>query len=159
MEAQVAQLIVSDAASRTPMWWIVSQPWADAVDFRPMWIDFTPDADPAEQTAAPDDHGLDPIEDLPPSDPRHQAALRGPIDPIEDLPARDPRHQDALRRLRIDQLALRQPLAVVTYGVVPAGFREVYPGDGPPQALSASSSYVVFVDGLVNEGKIAFSPA
>jgi hypothetical protein len=33
----------------------------------------------------------------------------------------------------------------------------VYPGNGVPQALSASASYVAFVDCLISEGKIAFS--
>jgi hypothetical protein len=156
-EAQVAQLIVSDAASGAPVWWIVSQPWAEAVSFTPAWIDVTanPDAEPVPD--ALDDDAIDPIEDLPPSDPRHQAALRGTVDPLEDLPVSDPRHQDALRRLRVDELALRQPLALVTYGIVPPGFREVYPGTGDPQPLSTSSSYVVLVDTLLGEARIAFS--
>jgi hypothetical protein len=38
----VAQFIVSDVLTRRPVWWIVSRPWADAVSFRPMWIDFLP---------------------------------------------------------------------------------------------------------------------
>ena len=45
----------------------------------------------------------------------------------------------------------------MTYGVVPKGFREAYPDNGAPHALSASGRYVAFMDGLINEGKIAFS--
>jgi hypothetical protein len=154
---QVAQFIVSDVLTRRPVWWLVSRAWADAVSFRPMWIDFLPDSAPETRTDSGFDNEVDLIEDLPPSDPRHQAALRGPVDPIEDLPASDARHQDALRRLDIDTLGLRQPLALVTYGVVPSGFREAYPGTGAPRATTGGGSYVLFVDGLISEGKMAFS--
>ena len=65
-EAQVAQFIVSEAPSRRPVWWIVSQPWADAVSFQPMWIDFTPDAGSEPEGPPEFDDSLDPIEDLPP---------------------------------------------------------------------------------------------
>jgi hypothetical protein len=157
-EAPLAQLIVSAADSGAPVWWIVAQAWADAVAFHPMWVDVTPD-DSEDEPPKFQDYGLDPIEDLPPSDPRHQAALRGSIDPLEDLPATDPLHQEALRRLRIDELALRQPLGVVTYGVVPEGFRQVHPAEGAVPVLTALSSYVVSADGLVNEGKIGFTLA
>jgi hypothetical protein len=119
-----------------------------------MWIEI-PDASEPEQRPEFEE-SLDPIEDLPPSDPRHQAAIRGPVDPIEDLPASDPRHKQALLRLGLDTLALRQPLTVVTYGVVPKGFREVYPGSQSPTPLSPATSYVALVDNLVGEGKIAF---
>lgn len=157
-EAEVAQLVVSDASSGQPLWWIVSQPWAEAVSFKPMWLEIVPEAD-AEHDGPPQfDDELDPIEDLPPSDPRHQAAIRGPVDPIEDLPASDPRHQNALRRLAVDELGLRQPLSRVVYGVVPNGFREVVPGSERPPALVESASYVVFVDCLTSESRLEFSP-
>jgi len=156
-EPAVTQVILSDARSHRPVWWIVSQRWAEALSFQPMWIEAGTNSDIQSVDAQGSDDIVDPIEDLPPSDPRHQAALQARLDPIEDLPAGDPRHQSALQRLRIDEIALRQPLAVVTYGVVPPGFRDVYPGNRKPPTLSAATSYVVFADGLINEGKTTFS--
>jgi hypothetical protein len=43
---------------------------------------------------------------------------------------------------------------VLTYGVVPPGFRQFYPPDGNPPTLSAGTPYVVFAGSPIYEGRI-----
>jgi hypothetical protein len=152
---QLAQFRVTEEQSNRPVWWVVAQAWADAVSFQPVWFSTSDETD-LEDDLEDADYGPDPVEDLPPSDPRHQEALVGLEDPIEDLPASDPRHQAALRRLHTDELALRQALGFVVYGVVPPGFREVCPGSSGPEVLSSGLRYAVVADGLTEEGSVAF---
>jgi hypothetical protein len=77
-----------------------------------------------------------------------------PVDPIEDLPPSDPRHQEALAsRARLEENT--PALASLTYGVVPSGFRQASPQSGV-SALVPGRLYHLMVIGPGGHGSLAF---
>jgi hypothetical protein len=88
---------------------------------------------PAEMNESADEEPLDPIEDLPPSDPRHLAAI-------------EERHR----------LVTAFPvLESLTYGIIPPGFRQATPGPAAP-ALVPGRSYSLSVMGPDGYGGVTF---
>jgi hypothetical protein len=150
----VAFAVVTDSATLLPLWCIAARRYQEEVGVH--FIE--PSTGEARDELDPDELTFDPVEDLPPDDPRHQAALLAlvPSDSIEDLPPSDPRHQAALRRMLLDQATLMERLDVVTYGVVPPGFVQVHPPDGSVVALRAQTSYAFSVDALGEHGIVVF---
>jgi hypothetical protein len=150
----VAFAVVTDPATFLPLWCIAARRYQEEVGVH--FIE--PPTGEGRDELDPDEITFDPVEDLPPDDPRHQAALRAlmPVDSIEDLPPSDPRHQAALRRMLLDQPALMEQLDVVTYGVVPPGFVQVHPADGSVVALRGQASYAFSVDALGEHGIVVF---
>ena len=70
-----------------------------------------------------------------------QLAASAEIDPIEDLPPGHPRHQEAVRTMeRVAEQSVA-PLPTLTYGVVPEGFRQVTPDQGPAPHLVPGRTY------------------
>jgi hypothetical protein len=77
-------------------------------------------------------------------------------DPLEDLPPSDPRHQWALREHERVQSALLIPVDLVTYGIVPPGFQQAMPERGSAPALKRGSAYVVQAMGGGDAGHLEF---
>jgi hypothetical protein len=150
----VAFAVVTDPATFRPLWCIAARRYHEEVGVH--FIE--PSTREGRDELDPDEITFDPVEDLPPDDPRHQAALLAlrPSDPIEDLPPADPRHQAALRRMLLDEATLMERLDVVTYGVVPPGFVQVHPTDGAVVALRAQIPYAFSVDALGEHGIVVF---
>ncbi len=149
----VAFAVVTDPSTFLPLWCIAARRYQEEVGVR--FIE--PSTDDPDDTDT-DEMTFDPVEDLPPDDPRHQAGLVAlmPTDPIEDLPPSDPRHQAALHRMLLDEATLMEGLEVVTYGVVPPGFVQVHPPDGSVVPLQAQTSYAFSVDALGEHAIVVF---
>jgi hypothetical protein len=71
----------------------------------------------------------------------------GDIDPIEDLPPSDPRHQNALRERDAAVERSWIPLDAVTYGTVPQAFRQALPADGVAPTLVVGRAYGIQILG------------
>jgi hypothetical protein len=153
----VAFAVFTDPETFLPLWCIAARRYHEEVGIH--FIE--PSNGEARDELDPDEITFDPVEDLPPHDPRHQAALLAltPGDSTEDLPSSDPRHQAALRRMLLDEATLMERLDVVTYGVVPPGFVQVHPPDGDVVALQARTSYAFSVDALGEHGIVVFELA
>jgi hypothetical protein len=118
--ARLMSVTFVDAARGEPIWAVF--PFSS----RSVVLPFTADVDDEEVQAVLEDASRDPIEDLPPTHPEHQRALEA---------------------LMTAEEALLVPLSEITYGVVPEGFRQMYPMDGPPPALVSGTSYTLHVCG------------
>jgi hypothetical protein len=79
------------------------------------------------------------------------------IDPIEDLPASDARHQRALAERVALEDAVLIPLGVVVYGEVPQGFRQCHPMAGPAPPLAPGREYHLVVMGGSDAGHLSFT--
>jgi hypothetical protein len=143
----LTHVTVSEAGSRV-VWCVATVRYSDEVGLA--FVEFDGGPEP------PEDERLDPLEDLPPSDPRHEAALQARLDPIEDLPPSDPRHRAALRRMQVDEDELQAPLERLEYGVVPPGFRQVHPPRGQAPPLVRGASYLVSAVGTAGSGTAVF---
>ena len=126
----VAFAVVTDPSTFLPLWCIAARRYQEEVGVR--FIE--PSTNDADDTDT-DEMTFDPVEDLPPSDPRHQAALH---------------------RMLLDEATLMEGLEVVTYGVVPPGFVQVHPPDGSVVPLQAQTSYAFSVDALGEHAIVVF---
>jgi hypothetical protein len=117
---RVTFLVVTDVPTQEVVWWLVPPGFVSVAPFRVGEVDER--AVPA--LAASDE--LDPIEDLPPSDPRHQ---------------RGHKERESLER------NVLIPLGAVTYGEIPPGFRQARPETGHAPALVPDREYVLMVMG------------
>ena len=124
---RITSAAVVDVAADQPIWWLVPASFSVALPFT------VEEPTAAEVDDLADDTSVDPIEDLPPSDPRHQDALavRGRMN--ESSPQ----------------------LASLTYGVVPEGFRQASPESGIT-ALLPGRVYHLTVIGPGGHGSLAF---
>ena len=78
-----------------------------------------------------------------------------PFDPLEDLPPSDPRHQQAIR-LRDSSDSMAVPvLENLVYGLVPDGFRQTAP-QGAAAPLVPGQSYRIFAIGPEGFGSLEF---
>jgi len=78
-----------------------------------------------------------------------------PLDPIEDLPPSDPRHKAALRERDLSNESVFPRLGALTYGVIPARFRQAAP-EGGVDLLSKGRRYAVVVMGPEGHGGLEF---
>ena len=126
LRPRVASVAVIDVGAERPVWWLV----------------------PASFTAVPFTMGEVTAE--------HVDALADgePIDPIEDLSPSDPRHQEAIA-VRESLVSAFPELGAVTYGVVPDGFRQTTPERGVT-ALVPGQSYNLVVMSSGGHGGIVF---
>jgi hypothetical protein len=125
---RVATVAVTDLGTDRPVWWLVPESFHAVLPFTlgevsKEDVEHLADAEP-----------LDPIEDLPPSDPRHKAALRD----------RDPSNESVFPRL-----------GAFTYGVIPARFRQAAP-EGGVDLLAKGRRYAVVVMGPEGHGGLEF---
>jgi hypothetical protein len=125
---RIASAAVVDEETEQPVWWLVPGSFTAVLPFTieevtPQDVEDLADAEP-----------FDPIEDLPPSDPRHKAAITD----------RDESNESAF-----------PPLASLTYGVVPPGFRQASPEDRV-EALVPGRAYNLTVMGPSGSGSIGF---
>lgn len=125
---RVAAVAVVDIQSEEVIWWLVP------ASFSTVQVPFTTDVTPEDVEALADAEPYDPIEDLPPSDSRHQAAIE--------------------RRDSINEAAF-PVLDSLTIGVVPSGFRQATPGTGVA-ALVRGRAYALTVMGPGGHGQIEF---
>jgi hypothetical protein len=126
---RVTTLVLTDSSADEPIWWLVPQAFTSVHPFTIGEVD----EEAVNSLATMDD--LDPLEDLPPSDTRHQRAL-AEREALED--------------------ATLIPLASVTYGQVPPGFRQSHPPAGPPPALVPGREYCLAVMGGSVSGHFSF---
>jgi len=122
-------LVVSDSTTEEPIWWLVPEGFTSVLAFTIGEVD----EEAVESLATLDE--LDPLEDLPPSDLRHQRAL--------------------VEREALEDATLI-PLASVTYGQVPPGFRQSHPAAGPAPALVPGREYCLAVMGGTDNGRFSF---
>jgi hypothetical protein len=125
---RLATVAVVDIDTDEPIWLLVSDSFTTVLPFT------IHEVTPEEVDARADEEPIDPIEDLPPSDPRHREAIA----------ARDSVNDAAF-----------PVLGTLTYGVVPPGFRQASPGAGVV-ALVPGRSYNLFVMGPGGHGSVAF---
>ena len=126
---RVTSVTVLDLASEQPVWWLLPEAFTTALPFEI--------SEPSEQEVA-------------------QLASVEEIDPLEDLPPTDPRHQMALReRAELEERTL-VPLSSVSYGVVPRGFRQALPEEGPAPLLKHGRAFAIHVMGAGVVGYLAF---
>jgi hypothetical protein len=125
----VTMLALSDMTTEELIWWLVPAGFVSELPFTV--------TEPAESRieAFSRSSGLDPIEDLPPSDPRHQRALQ---------------EQDAFVH------AVLVPLSEVTYGEVPHGFRQARPRGAAAPPLIPGRRYGLLVAGGSDSGRLVF---
>src|SRR5262249_27983015 len=125
---RVASVAVLDVELEQPIWWVVPVSFTDLLPFT------VEETSPEDLNALADEEPIDPIEDLPQSDPRHQAAI----------PARDVANERAF-----------PVLETLAYGVVPSGFRQASP-NGEVTALIPGRAYSIAVMGPGGHGQVAF---
>lgn len=118
---------VLDAAAEAPMWALAPASFSAELPFT------IPEVTTESVAELADQEPVDPIEDLPPSDPRHQEALESRSRLLESTPF----------------------LASLTYGVVPSGFRQVSPQSGV-SVLVPGRLYHLMVIGPGGHGSLAF---
>lgn len=126
---RVTTLVLTDSATEELIWWLVPEGFTSVHPFTIGEVD-----EEAVKSLATMDE-LDPLEDLPPSDLRHQRAL------VE---------REALEH------ATLIPLASITYGQVPPGFRQSHPAAGPAPALVPGREYCLAVMGGSDSGHFSF---
>lgn len=128
---RVTSVTIVELASEEPVWWVLPAAFAQAETLR-------------FEVSEPSEHDV------------ARLASQEEMDPLEDLPPTDPRHQRALReRAEIEQATL-VPLSTITYGILPEGFRQVLPGEGPAPQLTHDGSYGIHVMGAGVAGYLAF---
>jgi len=125
---RLASAVVTELGVEAPIWWIV--PAAFSVAFPVTAEEITPE----EVEDLADSEPFDPIEDLPPSDPRHRAAIEG-RDQVND------------RAFPV--------LGSLTYGIVPTGFRQAAT-QADIAALVPGRSYGLTVIGPGGHGSVLF---
>jgi hypothetical protein len=124
---RITSAVVVDMSTEKPIWWLVPASFTAVHSFT------SADVSAADVEALADAEPLDPIEDLPPPDPRHRAAIA-----------------------QRDALETASPLlGSLTYGVVPLGFRQASPETGLV-ALVPGRSYGLTVMGPGGHGGIQF---
>jgi hypothetical protein len=126
---RLTMLVLTDVATDEPIWWLVPESFTSVHPFSIGEVD----EEAIRSLAAIED--LDPLEDLPPTDMRHRRAL-AERDALED--------------------ATLIPLANVTYGQVPRGFRQTLPAVGPAPALVTGREYCLAVMGSGDSGHFSF---
>jgi hypothetical protein len=124
---RITSAVVVDMSIEKPIWWLVPASFTAVHSFT------VADVTAADVDALADAEPLDPIEDLPPSDPRHKAAIA---------------ERDALE-------TASPLLGSLTYGVVPPGFRQASPETGLV-VLVPGRSYGLTVMGPGGHGGIEF---
>jgi hypothetical protein len=127
---RLTALAITDGSTGETMWWLLPESFTSVHSFT---IDEV-DAESVQSLAAMDD-----------------------IDPIEDLPASDARHQRALAEAAALEDATLVPLGVVVYGEVPQGFRQCHPTEGPAPPLSPGREYNLMVMGGSDTGHLSFT--
>jgi hypothetical protein len=124
---RIASVAIVDPVLEETLWWVVPTSFnsiaATVEEVTEEDVDELADAEP-----------IDPIEDLPPSDPRHRAAIE----------ARD----------RLSETAFPE-LQQFTYGTVPPGFKQVKP-TGMPFTLTPGKQYALAVIGPGGHGALDF---
>ena len=124
---RITTAAVMDMEAERPVWWLVPSSFTEVHSF-------TTDVSSEEVESLADAEPFDPIEDLPPSDPRHQEAI-------------------AMRDLANEHMS--PILEWLTYGVVPSGFRQAAP-DGDVAPLVRGRSYSLSVMGPGGHGQLTF---
>lgn len=118
---RIVTIGVADMAAEEPLWWLVPASFTSVFPFT------VGDVSEAEVDALAAGDYIDPLEDLPPSDPLHQWAVR--------------QREDVEQRVFVS-------LRTLTYGIVPMGFRQAVPQHGPPPPLIPGREYAVQAMGL-----------
>jgi hypothetical protein len=126
---RVTILAITDSSTDETIWWLVPDSFTSVHPFTIEEVD----KQSVESLAAMDD--VDPLEDLPPSDVRHQRALA---------------ENAAL------QEAVLIPLGTLVYGEVPRGFRQAHPTEGPAPSLVRGHEYHLAVMGGSDTGHFSF---
>lgn len=126
---KVMMVALSDASTEQPIWWLVP---AGFTSVQPITIEEVDDADV---------EGLADLDE---------------VDPLEDLPPSDPRHIQALEQRERESSGILISLPTVTYGEVPPGFRQALPDSGPAPALVHGRDYVLTVMGGGDAGHLPF---
>ena len=126
---RITSVTVLDLGSEQPIWWLLVDAFSEAMSFEIV----EPSEADIEQLASIDE-----------------------IDPLEDLPSTDPRHRRALQERDEFEERTLILLGDVTYGVVPAGFRQVLPQVGPAPSLKGGGSYGIHVMGAGMAGYLPF---
>lgn len=126
---RITALVITDASNDETIWWLLPESFTSVHPFTIGEVD----EESVQSLAAMDD--IDPIEDLPTSDARHQRAL------AEGAALEDP---------------VLIPLGVVVYGEVPQGFRQCHPTAGPAPPLAPGREYNLVVMGGSDSGHLAF---
>jgi hypothetical protein len=124
---RVVGAVIVDPSAEEPLWLLAPASFSTELPYTVV------EATPQEVATLADEEMLDPIEDLAPSDPRHQEALASRASMVESTPI----------------------LASLTYGVVPSGFRQASPR-GPVAALLPGKPYHLMVIGPSGHGTLAF---
>ena len=127
---RVTMVAVTEVSTDETQWWLVPQSFTEVHPFTIGEVD----AASVESFAAMDD-----------------------IDPIEDLPASDPRHQRALAETAALEEAVLIALPTFVYGEVPPGFRQGHPTEGPAPPLAPGREYHLLVMGGSDAGHLAFT--
>ena len=125
---RIASAAVVDEETEQPVWLLVPESFTAVLPFT------------IEEVTSQD------VEDL---------ADTQPFDPIEDLPPSDPRHQAAITHRDESNERAFPPLASLTYGVVPPGFRQASPADRV-EPLVPGRAYNLTVFGPSGSGSIEF---
>lgn len=126
---RVTSVTVIDLTSEKPIWWLMPEAFSKVL---PLEI-----SEPSERE----------IDEL---------ASGEEIDPIEDLPPTDPRHQLALRERVALEERTQIPLPTLSYGVVPTGFRQALPQGAAAPLLKPGGSYGIHAMGAGVAGYLAF---
>jgi len=126
---RVTSVTVLDLASQQPVWWLLPEVFSETLPFTI--------AEPSEQEI-------------------DQLASIEEIDALEDLPPTDPRHQSALRERVVLADGTQVPLSSIAYGVVPPGFRQALPQDAPAPLLRRGGSFAIHAMGAGVAGYLAF---
>ena len=127
---RITAVVVSEASTEETVWWLLPQSFTEVHPFEMGEVD----AESVERFAAIHD-----------------------IDPIEDLPASDARHQRALAERAALEEAVLIPLPVLVYGEVPSGFRQCHPTEGPAPPLAPGREYHLLVMGGSDAGYCPFT--
>lgn len=126
---RVTSITVLDLTSDKPVWWVLPASFNVVLPF---------------EVSEPSEHAIE------------RLASQADIDPLEDLPPSDPRHQLALRERAELQERTLIPLSVISYGVVPPGFRQALPREGPAPVLRHDGGYAIHAMGASVAGYLAF---
>jgi hypothetical protein len=132
-EPRLTSIMVRGEAETEPLWWLMA---GDFVHVPSAGFEIVEPSE-AEIEGMAASAGLDPLEDLPPDDPRHQAALRARDELVEST---------------------QIPLRTLSYGTVPSGFRQGMPASGPAPELVRGGRYTIHVcgRGLSDYGSLEF---